>query len=188
MEDERMRITDGFCNEMKLEVLKRTDDEPPRNSILNMGFARTALNHGSLIDMQPTFSIDLKTGKITSQEKSGRCWLFAGLNTMRHSIIEDLGLENFELSQTYLMFFDKVEKANYFLENILETLGEETDSRIVMWLLSSPINDAGQWDMFTSIVEKYGVVPKSIMPETFQPHLYRSVPGKCRRGQPGYLS
>ncbi|MCD4774521.1 MAG: C1 family peptidase [Candidatus Aegiribacteria sp.] len=167
MEEKRMRITDDFYCEMKSEALKRKDDEPPRNSILNVGFAKTALNHGSLIDMQPNFSIDLKTGKITSQEKSGRCWLFAGLNTMRHSIIENLNLEDFELSQTYLMFFDKVEKANYFLENILETLGEETDSRIVMWLLSSPINDAGQWDMFTSIVEKYGVVPKSVMPETF---------------------
>jgi len=65
------------------------------------------------------------------------------------------------------MFFDKIEKANYFLENILETLDEKTDSRIIMWLLSGPLNDGGQWDMFTSIVEKYGVVPKETMPETF---------------------
>ncbi len=86
---------------------------------------------------------------------------------MRHRIIENLNLENFELSQTYQMFFDKIEKANYFLENILETLEEDTDSRIVMWLLDAPLGDGGQWDMFTSIVEKYGVVPKSAMPETF---------------------
>lgn len=167
MEDRRIRITDDILSEMKSETLKRKDDEPLRNSILNVGFAKTALNHSSLIDMQHTFSIELKTGKITAQEKSGRCWLFAGLNTMRHSIIENLNLENFELSQTYQMFFDKVEKANYFLENILETLEEDTDSRIIMWLLNAPLGDGGQWDMFTSIVEKYGVVPKSVMPETF---------------------
>ena len=167
MEKNRMKITDELYSEMKSETLKRKDDEQLRNSILNVGFAKTALNHSSLIDMQHTFSIELKTGKITTQEKSGRCWLFAGLNTMRHSIIENLNLENFELSQTYQMFFDKIEKANYFLENILETLEEDTDSRIVMWLLDAPLGDGGQWDMFTSIVEKYGVVPKSAMPETF---------------------
>ncbi len=117
--------------------------------------------------MQHSFSLELKTGKITSQNKSGRCWLFAGLNTMRFKIMKDLNLKNFELSQTYQMFFDKIEKANYFLENILETLDEKTDSRIIMWLLNGPLNDGGQWDMFTSIVEKYGVVPKETMPETF---------------------
>jgi bleomycin hydrolase len=167
MEKNRMKITSDLYSEMKLETLKKKDDEPLRNSILNVGFAKTALNHGSLIDMQHTFSIELKTGKITAQKKSGRCWLFAGLNTMRHSIIENLNLENFELSQTYQMFFDKVEKANYFLENILETLEKDTDSRIIMWLLAAPLGDGGQWDMFTSIIEKYGVVPKSAMPETY---------------------
>lgn len=103
--------------------------------------------------MQHTFSIELKTGKITARKKSGRCWLFAGLNTIRYSIIENLNLENFELSQTYQMFFDKLEKANYFLDNILEALEEDTDSRIIMWLLAAPLGD--------------GVVPKSAMPETY---------------------
>ncbi|RKZ07786.1 aminopeptidase [Candidatus Fermentibacteria bacterium] len=167
MENGRMRISDDFYSEMKSAALKIKTDEPLRNSILNMGLDETALNHASQINMQHTFSHDLKTGKITAQNKSGRCWLFAGLNTMRHKIIEDLNLVDFELSQSYQMFFDKVEKANYFLENIIDTIEEDTDSRVVMWLLSSPLIDGGQWDMFTSIVEKYGVVPKSAMPETY---------------------
>ncbi len=167
MSDKRMVINDDLYNEMEMKVLTRKSDNVLRNTILNVGLDETALNHKAKTDMQYTFSLELKTGKITSQNKSGRCWLFAGLNTMRFKIMKDLNLKNFELSQTYQMFFDKIEKANYFLENILETLAEETNSRIIMWLLNAPLNDGGQWDMFTSIVEKYGVIPKANMPETF---------------------
>jgi len=164
---ERMKINEELYKQMESETLERKNDNVIRNSILNVGLDEVALNHQSKTDMQHTFSLELTTGKITSQNKSGRCWLFAGLNTMRFKIMKDLNLKNFELSQTYQMFFDKIEKANYFLENILETLDENTDSRIIMWLLNAPLNDGGQWDMFTSIVEKYGVVPKAVMPESF---------------------
>ncbi|RKZ04744.1 aminopeptidase [Candidatus Fermentibacteria bacterium] len=163
----RLPVDRDLYSGMRSEAEKSSHDNALRNSILNVGLDETALNHEAQTLMQHTFSLELETGKITSQNKSGRCWLFAGLNTMRYKIMQDLNIDNFELSQTYQMFFDKIEKANFFLENILETLDEETDSRIVMWLLSSPLNDGGQWDMFTSIVEKYGVVPKSVMPETF---------------------
>jgi len=164
---ERMRINEELYYQMELGALERKSDNVIRNSILNVGLDEVALNHQSKTDMRHTFSLELTTGKITSQNKSGRCWLFAGLNTMRFKIMKDFNLKNFELSQTYQMFFDKIEKTNYFLENILETLDEKTDSRIIMWLLNAPLNDGGQWDMFTSIVEKYGVVPKAIMPESF---------------------
>ena len=167
MPNKRTKISENIYNEMEVRVSERKSENVTRNSILNVGLDEIALNHQSKTDMQHTFSLELKTGKITSQNKSGRCWLFAGLNTMRFKIMKDLNLKNFELSQTYQMFFDKIEKANYFMENILETLDEDTNSRIIMWLLSAPLNDGGQWDMFTSIVEKYGVVPKETMPETF---------------------
>ena len=167
MPNKRIKISENIYTEMEVRVSERKSENVIRNSILNVGLDEIALNHKSKTDMQHTFSLELKTGKITSQNKSGRCWLFAGLNTMRFIIMKDLNLKNFELSQTYQMFFDKIEKANYFMENILETLDEDTNSRIIMWLLSAPLNDGGQWDMFTSIVEKYGVVPKETMPETF---------------------
>ena len=167
MEGRRDPLSKDFLRSVREESLNRRRDRPLRNSILNVGLNKTALSHDSKVDMRHTFSIDLKTGKATAQEKSGRCWLFAGLNTMRYRIMKDLNLENFELSQSYHMFHDKVEKANYFLENILETLDEEVGSRLLMWLLKAPLIDGGQWDMFTSIVEKYGVVPKSVMPETY---------------------
>jgi bleomycin hydrolase len=76
-------------------------------------------------------------------------------------------IKEFEISQSYLMFWDKLEKANYFLESIMETLEERTDSRLIAWLLQSPVQDGGQWDMLVNLIEKYGVVPKYVMPETF---------------------
>lgn len=108
-----------------------------------------------------------KEGKPTSQKSSGRCWLFAALNIMRIPMMHRLGLpESFELSQTYLFFYDKLERSNYFLESILDTSNESTDSRLICHLLKSPLNDGGQWDMIVNLVHKYGVVPKSVFPET----------------------
>lgn len=112
------------------------------------------------------FSISLEQGKITNQKSSGRCWMFAALNTMRFAIMKKLNLETLELSQNYTLFYDKLEKANYFLENILDTLDEPTDGRLIAHLLRDPLGDGGQWDMLCNLIEKYGVVPKDAMPET----------------------
>ena len=138
-----------------------------KNAIIKNGIQAVALNHDSLVRNQFTVSHDIETGKITSQKKSGRCWLFAGLNIMRQKVSRDYNIKDFELSQTHLMFWDKLEKANYFLENILETLDEAIDSRLFMWLLKDPVQDGGQWDMFSNLVKKYGVIPKYVMPETY---------------------
>lgn len=112
------------------------------------------------------YSIRLNNKGITSQKSSGRCWMFAALNCLRFQVIQKWNLEQFELSQNYTCFYDKLEKSNYFLESILQTLDLETGSRIISHLLSSPIQDGGQWDMISAIIQKYGVVPKSAMPES----------------------
>lgn len=125
-----------------------------------------ALDRDLVNRIDHTYSELIKTGKATSQGKTGRCWIFAGLNTLRIGALRKLELDEFELSQTYLMFWDKLEKANYFLENIIETSDEAIDSRIIMWLLANIVPDAGQWDMFVNLVRKYGVIPKKFMPET----------------------
>ncbi|MFC4617566.1 C1 family peptidase [Camelliibacillus cellulosilyticus] len=138
------------------------------NAIKKNGINDVAMNQDSPVAMQYTFSHEIKTGQITNQKQSGRCWLFAALNTLRQQVAQNCNLESFELSQNYQMFWDKFEKANYFLESILETLDEDTNSRLVSWLLMAPLNDGGQWDMFVNLVDKYGVVPKHVMPETFQ--------------------
>ena len=114
-----------------------------------------------------TFDVQLSQGKITDQKRSGRCWMFASLNTMRFRIMKKLNLETFELSQAYPLFWDKYERANWFFQNIIATANEPATSRDVAFLLLDPLCDGGQWDMVRSIVEKYGVVPKDAMPESF---------------------
>lgn len=118
--------------------------------------------------MTPVFSIDLSTGKVADQKQSGRCWMFAALNTMRIHLMNTYKVpDDFELSQNYTNFWDKFEKSNYFLENVLKTADQPLDSRKVAWLMATPQQDGGQWDMLCALIEKYGIVPKSAMPETF---------------------
>ncbi len=137
------------------------------NAIRQSGIKGVALDQDVQNALVNTFSHEIETGPITNQERTGRCWMFAGLNTLRVPVKEHCGLKDFELSQPYQMFWDKFERANYFLEAILETLDAPLTGRLVSWLLDSPLNDGGQWDMFTNLVRKHGVVPKYVMPETF---------------------
>ena len=118
--------------------------------------------------MQFKFSLDIPTMGITNQRSSGRCWLFAGLNTLREIVGKKLNVEFFELSQNYTAFWDKYEKINYFLESVIDTADRNADDRTVAWIMSTGIQDGGQWDMFVSLVKKYGVVAKDAMPETYQ--------------------
>jgi len=104
--------------------------------------------------------ISLEGSPITNQRASGRCWLFAATNVFRVAVMRRYNLKEFELSQAYLFFWDKLEKANYFLEQILDTVDEDLDGRLVQTLLSSPVGDGGQWDMVANLVEKYGLVDK----------------------------
>ncbi len=138
-----------------------------KNAVVNNGIMQSAKSINSIIENTHEFSVEVKTGKITNQKQSGRCWMFAALNVMRLKIMKTLNLETFELSQAYPFFFDKLEKTNHFLENIIETRAEDVDSREVAFLLKDPLGDGGQWDMFASLIDKYGVVPKTVMPESF---------------------
>lgn len=113
------------------------------------------------------YSLEVEGGTVTNQMQSGRCWMFAATNVMRFEVMKNLDLANTELSQAFPLFYDKLEKSNYFLEAILETLDEPLEGRLVAFLLTDPLGDGGQWDMFVSLVQKYGVCPKSAMPESF---------------------
>lgn len=135
---------------------------------MKSGLAAAAENQQEKIENPMTFSIEIESGKITNQMQSGRCWLFAALNCMRFQVMKKLNLETFELSQNYQMFWDKLEKANFFLDSIIMTFDEARDSRLIAHLLSSPEGDGGQWDMYCAVADKYGCVPKYAMPETFQ--------------------
>ena len=136
------------------------------NAAAEAGVLDAAKNYAVRQNNPYSFSIEVDAGKVCDQKQSGRFWMFAALNVMRLDLMEKLNLENTELSQNYPLFFDKLEKANYFLENMLDTIDMPLDGRVVNFLLQDPLGDGGQWDMFRSLVEKYGVVPKDLMPET----------------------
>jgi bleomycin hydrolase len=112
------------------------------------------------------FYKEVKTLPVTNQEKSGRCWIFAGLNVLREIIAKRFGLKEFELSQNYVAFYDKLETINYFLETVDDFIDADKDDRTLQHLVRVGIQDGGQWDMFVSLIEKYGIVPKDAMDET----------------------
>jgi len=105
---------------------------------------------------QHTYNVKVSNEfKITSQKSSGRCWIFACLNVMRNQMVKKYSLpDTFELSQTFCFFYDKLERCNYFLDQIIQTVSEPLDERLVQHLLSSPMNDGGQWEMLVNVVEK----------------------------------
>ena len=136
------------------------------NALTAESITKVGVNREMLTRLDHSYSHKLTSHPATNQKNSGRCWLFAGLNVFRYEAMEKMNLEAFEFSQNYPMFWDKFEKSNYFLEAILNTLDEPTNSRLIMHLVMNPIQDGGQWDMFVNIINKYGVVPKTVMPET----------------------
>ena len=136
------------------------------NAVTKTSLKAVSINRAAVTKHNHIYSHTVVAGPSTSQHSSGRCWIFAGLNLFRTPAAEKMKLEDFELSQTYLHFYDKLEKSNYFLESILDTLDEPTDGRLISWIVRDPIQDGGQWDMFVNLVEKYGVVPKIVMPES----------------------
>ncbi|KAI0097010.1 peptidase C1-like family protein [Nemania sp. FL0031] len=127
------------------------------------------MSRAAKIADQQVFNIRIpfEGAPITNQRSSGRCWLFASTNVFRVALMQKYGLDSFELSQAYLFFWDKLEKANYFLENIIDTAGEDLDGRLVQRLLADPVSDGGQWDMVYNLIEKYGLVPQVLYPDSW---------------------
>jgi bleomycin hydrolase len=147
--------------------VKANENKVLKDAIMANGINCTTINKDAIVSMHSVFSEEIETGKVANQKKSGRCWIFAALNTFRHRISARLHIKDFELSQNYMMFWDKLEKSNFFLESILKTLDEPLEGRLISWLLTHPQQDGGQWDMLVSLVKKYGFVPKQAMPETY---------------------
>lgn len=136
------------------------------NAATKNGLLNALENRASHAATLPVFSVDLTNDPVSNQKQSGRCWMFAALNTFRHKILTEFKLENFELSQAYTFFWDKYEKSNWFLEQIIGTSDLEIGDRKLKFLLDVPQQDGGQWDMVVALFQKYGVVPKDIYPES----------------------
>jgi bleomycin hydrolase len=155
----------------QLAALRAGFDQNPRyrlaqNAVTQVTATDVALNRAVVTSTDHTFSHLLDDWAVTNQKVSGRCWMFAGLNLFRVGAMRTMNLKEFEFSQNYTLFWDKLERANYFLEAIIETTSRPVDDRTVAYLLAHPLDDGGQWNMFVNIVKKHGLVPKAFMPET----------------------
>jgi bleomycin hydrolase len=166
-----MPSTDGALNAQDLEMFRKDFSASPayrlaQNAVTRVTVDDVAINREIINTTENTFSTLLDDWKVTNQQRSGRCWLFAGLNLLRVGAMQKMGLKDFEFSQNYAMFWDKIERANYFLEAAIETADRDIDDRTVAFLLDAAAEDGGQWNMFVAIVRKHGLVPKAFMPET----------------------
>ena len=156
-----------------LSALEKAQPTTPADRALRNVISSTGINKVAL-DMQHSsaatdtyFSIETKNSGITDQQSSGRCWLFTGLNVLRHQAMKKIGVSNFTLSQIYSFFYDQLEKSNLFLQGIIDTRKQDITDRTVSWLFENPLSDGGTYTGVADLVSKYGVVPTEVMAETY---------------------
>ncbi|QNQ81763.1 C1 family peptidase [Lactobacillus sp. PV037] len=136
-------------------------------AVVNNGVKKASLNEAAVRSLNRTFSIEIPTDNVTDQKQSGRCWLFATLNVLRHQFAKKYQAKNFTFSQAYLFFWDRIERANIFFNNIIATADKDLDDRTVHSYFQAPDTDGGQWHMAISLIRKYGLVPTYAYGESF---------------------
>ena len=161
----------GISAEMLTEIRKgyegTASDKAIRNALNADAINVLATNAGNMAMIDTHFSDEVRTKGRTNQKSSGRCWLFTGLNVLRSRMIDKYDLGTFTFSQNYVFFYDQLEKANLFLQGVIDTKGLSFDDRKVDWLFRNPIGDGGQFTGVSNLIMKYGVVPSEVMPETY---------------------
>lgn len=159
-------LSNADLTRLRSEFAKNSTYRMTQNAVTRVTVDDVAIDREIVNSTDHSVSVLIDDWKVTDQEKSGRCWLFSGLNLLRAGAMKKLNLKEFEFSQNYAMFWDKFERANYFLEAMIETAERDVDDRTVAFLLSEVAGDGGQWNMFVALVQKHGLVPKQAMPET----------------------
>ncbi|GIG70650.1 aminopeptidase C [Phytomonospora endophytica] len=151
-----------------------------QNAVAKTSLNDVVLDNAKAKSIDHTMSHHLDDWKVTNQKQSGRCWLFAGLNLLRPGTMKALGVKDFEFSQNHIMFWDKIERANYLLEQVIDMADVDIQDRTLHKVLASAAEDGGQWNMFVALVQKHGLVPKSVMPETHASSATREMNGILR--------
>lgn len=161
-------LTDEALNTLRGDFAQSGTNRLAMNAVTAAGIDKVARNYDRARLMQRRFSTIVDNGEATHQDRSGRCWLFSSLNVARFVAKKNMNLEQFEFSQNYAMYYDKLERVNYFLKDMacLVEAGEPEDSRLVQHLLREVMGDGGQWTMAMNVYKKYGAVPKDLFPET----------------------
>lgn len=160
-------ITQDMLNQIKSSYKHTPADKAIYNAMAETSIAVLAKNHENLANFDTNFTNKVVSHGITDQQQSGRCWLFTGLNVLRAQMMAKYGLDEMEFSQNYCFFYDQLEKANLFLQGIIDTREKPMDDKMVEWIFRNPISDGGQFTGISDVIGKYGVVPSSVMPETY---------------------
>ena len=169
-QSESTNRSDGAITPELLQKLQQATPKAPAERALHNSIVQNGMVLANAELMTPPddhFTYRVPTKGITDQKRSGRCWLFTGFNVLRAQFIKDNNLGEFYFSHCYSFFWDQLEKANLFLEGILETRTLPITDRKVEWLFQHPINDGGQFTGISDNLLKYGVVPSDVMPETY---------------------
>ena len=163
--------TGGISSKMLGEIQKQNKMTPAENAIANAIAANSidnlAQNRNNAAELDTYFSIETPKQTITDQKSSGRCWMFSGMNVLRASFAKRTDSLRVEFSQAYLFFYDQLEKANLFLQGVIDTGKKPIDDQRVQFFFKNPINDGGTFCGVADLAEKYGLVPKQVMPESY---------------------
>ncbi len=165
--DQGAGLSADLIDRLRAEYQKDGKDQAMFNALTANDINSLAINRDKLNKYNTMFSKEIKAGDIMNQQSTGRCWMFAGLNTLRPTVVNKYNLGTFKLSPNYLFFWDKLEKANTFLENMIALRDRDINDRELVVLLGDPCPDGGWWSYVVDLVNKYGVVPEEIMPETY---------------------
>lgn len=160
-------ISPQMMERLRANYTNAPADRALRNALNATSIDKLAANAEARPSNTDHMTYRVKSRGITDQKSSGRCWLFTGLNVLRSQMMAKNNLGELKLSQNYNFFYDQLEKANLFLQAIIETAKEPMDNRRVEWLFKNPLSDGGQYTGLSDNITKYGVVPAEIMPETF---------------------
>lgn len=166
-QDKKGAISEEMLKEIRTGYQGTPSDKAIRNAINTTAITVLAANEERAAMIDTHFSDMVKTKGRTDQKSSGRCWLFTGLNVLRSKVIEERGLGDFTFSQNYVFFYDQLEKANLFLQGVIDTKDLPFEDRKVDWLFQNPIGDGGQFTGVSNLIMKYGLVPSEVMPETY---------------------
>lgn len=161
-------ISSEMLNKLKDSYQYNAQDRAVSNAIANNDIRKLAVNHDNATAFDAHFSHQVTSKAITDQKSSGRCWMFTGMNILRAKAIAKYNLPaDFQFSQCYTFFWDQLEKSNLFLQAILDHRTKPMNDKTVEWLFKNPIGDGGQFTGVANLIDKYGIVPQDVMPETF---------------------
>ena len=163
--------TGGISPKMLGEIQKQNKMTSAENALANAIAANSidnlAQNRNNAAELDTYFSVETPKQTITDQKSSGRCWMFSGMNVLRANFAKRTDSLRVEFSQAYLFFYDQLEKANLFLQGVIDTGKKPIDDQRVQFFFKNPINDGGTFCGVADLTEKYGLVPKQVMPESY---------------------